>query len=64
MLDLIMEDVRMIGAIFADSRQLREITRRLRVGQQGDARARHHDATRNATNTRSDFTMNSRTSPL
>ena len=39
-LDLIMEDVGMVGAIVADARQLRDIARRLGVRQQGDPRAR------------------------
>ena len=39
-LDLIVEDVRVVGAIFADARQLREIAGRFGVGQQGDARPR------------------------
>ena len=35
-LDLVMEDVRMVGAIVADARKLRNIPRRLRVLQQCD----------------------------
>ena len=35
-LDLVMEDVRMVGAIVADARKLGDIPRRLRVGQQCD----------------------------
>ena len=37
-LDLIVEDVGMVGAICADARQLRDIAGRSGVGQQRDAR--------------------------
>ena len=40
LLDLVMEDVGVIGAILADARQLREVARRFRIGQQSDARPR------------------------
>ena len=45
-LDLIVEDVRVVGAIFADARQLRDIAGRLGIGQQGDPRAGHSAADR------------------
>ena len=41
LLDLIVKDVGMGGAEAADARQLRDIARRTRVGEQGDPRPRH-----------------------
>ena len=72
-LDLVMEDVRVIRAIFADARQLGEIACRFRVGKQGDTRARsppeygrrpapraHFSVAVTVSSVAGDFTINSR----
>ena len=64
-LDLIVEDIRMVGAIVADARELRDVPRRLGVGEQSDAGARHQGRTRlSDRKLRRVFSMNSVFCPL